>query len=326
MRLMIMRTGARRGCGRVMKVGQRGTRCARLGGLWPSAMAMALLAATVSGCATPRGASAVASADTSASAGAQPTPSAQPLLTHALKVWSGFPVTATPRPVVMVGSVIAGLASGFPNDEAKIAFGQGAIDAPPSLPSGPATTQGYPLITAAAAWHELTTIPRMSGGPAPTKPLVTTAVQFGSATFQTDRGKRDLPAWLFSFQGVAGPAAVLAAAPQAVFVPPGSSGDPSRDPSIWGAHLGADGRTLTIEVIGAPAGTGPCTADYTLDVAESRTAVAFLIVTHPHDGAGVACQDLAVVSKVTTTLSAALGARVVVSGATAQPVAVTMSA
>lgn len=314
-------SGSRAAGGGVPLQGDRGSRW----GLRRRAVAVgALLVATLSACATVPDGSAVTSRSTSATASSpQVVGSAQPALARALQAWSGFPVTDTPRPVVMVGQRVAAPAGGFPTGDAKVAFGQGLIEAPSSLPTGPATAEGYPLITAAAAWAELTAVPGRTGIPTPTTPLVTTAVRFGSGTFETDRGPRDLPAWLFSFQGMTDPAAVLALAPPAVVFPPASAGYPSRDPSVMGALLDADGRTLTIKVFGAPAGTGPCTADYTLDVAESSTAVAFLVVTHTHGQAGPACISIGVLRKVTTTLGAPLGARVLASAATTLPIPVT---
>jgi len=73
-------------------------------------------------------------------------------LRRALRAWSGFAVSATPRPLVLVGSQVADPASGFPSSAVKLAYFERAVAAPPVLPPGPPAASGYPLISAGEAF------------------------------------------------------------------------------------------------------------------------------------------------------------------------------
>ncbi|MGH9067370.1 MAG: hypothetical protein ACRD0J_07765 [Acidimicrobiales bacterium] len=244
-------------------------------------------------------------------------------LAKALKAWAGFPVDATPRPLVLVGSRVAGTINGFPNGAAKQAFIQGAFNAPAKLPAGPSTTDGYPVITATKALGMLESTDA-KGPPVPTRLTITT-VQLGTGTFVTDRGDRRLPAWLFSLQGVQGRAAVLAVAANRIFSPP--TAGPSPPPGLDSAQLSHDGRTLTVGFTGAAPGTGPCTANYTLEVGTSRAAVVIGVHKIHHSGgnstSGVFCSAVGYSRHATTVLSKPLGPRVLVDAATNTAVEVT---
>jgi hypothetical protein len=245
-------------------------------------------------------------------------------LSQALAGWASFPVNATPRPLVLVGPSIDDPAGGFTTGDLKLAYIQGAITSPASTPSGPSTSQGFHLITAADAFHKLTTPVGQVKPPVSVPPLVTTAVRLGSATFQTDRGTRQLPAWTFSFDKVAKPAAVLAVIPRSTLSPKAVSTASSGIPFIQGAELNHDGAILTVNFVGAQAGTGPCTADYSLQVDESATAVAVQVDTHPH-GEGANCTAVGYDRQATTTLRAPVGPRIVADATSGQAVAVTTS-
>jgi hypothetical protein len=148
-------------------------------------------------------------------------------------------------------------------------------------------------------------------------------VNLGTGVFWTDRGPRRLPAWLFTFRGVADPAAVLAVTPAAIYTPPA---DPApKPPFITGARLGADGRTLTVQFTGAAAGTGPCTASYSLRLAASREAVAVAVTGHPHGG-NVICAAIGYPRHVTSVLNGPLGSRVLVDAASGTAIPVILSA
>jgi hypothetical protein len=95
--------------------------------------------------------------------------------------------------------------------------------------------------------------------------------------------------------------------------------------ALSGARLSADGRTLTVEFTGAPSGTGPCTADYHLELAQSREAVAVAVREHDHS-TNVACSAVGYPRHVTQVLSAPLGARVVVDAANRTAVATSEAA
>ena len=87
---------------------------------------------------------------------------------------------------------------GVSNVNQKIAFGEGAIDPPPTLPSTPTEAGGYQLITAGQAFSELSAGNGQS--PSPTR-IQTSSVALGTASFESDRGALQLPAWIFSFGG-----------------------------------------------------------------------------------------------------------------------------
>jgi hypothetical protein len=122
-------------------------------------------------------------------------------LQRALKVWAHFPADASTRPVVLIGDDDVNAPSGgFPDDDHKIAFLDGYINAPTTYPSGPASVDHFPIMSAAEAFDVLQGPPAKV--PNGTMKLNVTSIDFGSGLFQTDRGMRRLPAWLFQFQGV----------------------------------------------------------------------------------------------------------------------------
>ena len=250
--------------------------------------------------------------------GGAPIPdAARQQMEEALRTWAEFPVDASPRPLVLTAGAVSDPAHGFHTDNDKLAYISGAFAAPATLPSGPQGAAGYPVVTAAQALAVL----RAQGNPdsrspSPPAPLVITDVRFGSASFDTDRGARVLPAWLFLFEGVDNPAAVLAVAPSARF--PASAGELM--PSI-GAQLAPEGRRATITFVGGAAGNGPCTADYTVDQLASDAAVAVRVRETANRGG--TCASIGYDRRVTIVLGAPLGERVLVDAATKAAVAVT---
>jgi hypothetical protein len=244
-----------------------------------------------------------------------------PLLRHALASWSHFPIRATPRPIVLIdGDNVNAPGTGFSDDADKEAFLDGAIVPPATFPAGPRSAAGGPVISAAGALRILRNPP--GSGPAATTQLVVTSIEFDTGLFQTDRGVRRLPAWAFQFQGVGDPAQVLAVSPARLFSP--RSND-DRGQAVGSAALGANGRTLTVDFSGAPAGNGPCDASYRISVAVSRVAVAVAVRTLPSRSGSsgvVACAEPGYDRHLTTTLSAPLGHRVVVDAESAMPVPV----
>jgi hypothetical protein len=238
-------------------------------------------------------------------------------LRHVLRAWSAFPANAKPRPLVLTGPPVADPASGFPNGDAKLAYLEGAFDVPATLPSGPAAAAGFPLISAREATGVLRSV--AAKGPPVTRRLAVTGVRLGTAVFDTDRGPRRLPAWLFGLAGVRDPAGVLAVAPSRIFAPARRPANPH--PFVGSALLGRDGRTLTVEFTGAASGTGPCTASYSLNQAASKTAVAVAVHEHAHGG-NVACAAVGYPRRVTVVLPAPLGGRVLVDAASGVAVTV----
>ena len=228
-----------------------------------------------------------------------------------LRAWSAFPASASPRPLILAGPRVADPRSGFPTGAAKLAYLEGAFELPATLPPGPAAAAGFPLITSRAAAGVLRSA--AAKGPPTAGRLTVTSVRLGTGVFATDRGFRQLPAWLFGFAGVTDPAAVLAVAPSRIFAPPaGAAGSASPDMS---ARLGPDRRTLTIRLFGAAPGTGPCTASYSVRQAGSPAAVAVAVHEHAHGAGAVACASVGYLRQVKVVLPAPLGGRVLVDAA-----------
>jgi hypothetical protein len=238
----------------------------------------------------------------------------------ALDAWATFPVDASVRPVVLTSDPVSNPASGFRTTDAKEAFLTGLFTAPSTLPVGPADAGGYPVVGAADALAMMRAegTPAI-GAPRAPAPLVITDVRFGDSSFETDRGARSLPVWLFSFAGVEDSAAVLAIAPSSRFrAPPEPLG-----PSSVGARLAPDGRTATITFVGARAGRGPCTADYTVEQLASRTAVVVSVRELRQDSPSApttTCPAVGYSRMQTIVFAAPLGNRVLVDAATGAPV------
>jgi hypothetical protein len=235
-------------------------------------------------------------------------------LRAALGAWARFPVNASRRPLVLTADAVSGPASGFGTGDAKEAFISGAFVAPTAFASGPQEADGYPVVTAAQAFAVMRSEGRPTiGAPHPPTPLVITKVRLGTSSFGTDRGTRLLPAWIFSFSGVQDPAAVLAVAPSSRF--------PATASLLMGsvsARLRPDGRHATIMFVGWAAGSGPCTADYTVDQLSSNTAVAIGVrETAARDGV---CAAIGYSRQLEIVLGSPLGNRVLVDAATKGPV------
>lgn len=239
-----------------------------------------------------------------------------PRLTAALARWAAFPATAATRPLVVGTSAEVTGPDSFPNGPDKDAFLTGAITLPRSLPTGPASRAGFPLISAARAASVLTAGQAM--GPSPSGRLTVTKVQLGTGVFITDRGKQALPAWRFSFRGVSGPADVLAVAASERFWP---SGLKQVTTQLQAAQAGRSGRVLTLTVDGAQAGTGPCQASYAVRQRSSGHAVALDVVATQHGSQG-GCASVGYRVNLPVTLPAPLGNRVLVDAATSAPIPV----
>lgn len=223
-------------------------------------------------------------------------------LEHTLLVWSGFPAGSHQRPLVLAGSRVLPPSGGFRTQAQRTAFADGAIAPPASYPAFPATADGYGLIPPAAA------VALMRSADAAGTRLQVTKVQLGTATFQTDRGPRRLPAWLVRFAGVPSPAMVAATR---IYNPPGIA--TTATPAIRSASVGPDNRTLTITF---GAGHNLC-GRYTLTVVESRTAVAVAVV-----GLRGRTDVCAATRHEVTRLARPLDGRVLVDGLTGDPIAV----
>ena len=243
---------------------------------------------------------------------------------RALTAWAAFPVTASPRPLVLIDAPVLDPAGGLPDTGSKLAYLAGAFDLPASYPTGPARAAGLPLIGAKQAAAALVA----HGTATPVSParLRVTGVRLGSAGFRTDRGSMPLPAWLFSLAGVRQPAAVLAVAPSARFTPRLPATGAGHDLSLGNATLSADGRTVSVGFLSPNAGTAACKQRYALRVVESLQAVALRIgLVDAPDEAGEkddrpgVCRDASYHRSASAKLSLPLGARVLISARDGSP-------
>jgi hypothetical protein len=242
----------------------------------------------------------------------------------ALTAWQDFPVDRHPRPIVLTGPRVR--LAGYTSGDAKIAAMGGVYrlatalppDPPPAavaLPDGPAT---LPVLPAAAALRTLST----QWGPAKetAPPLAITAVEYGTASFDTDRGPLTLPAWRVHTDDELGPTVILAVTDPALWKP-GTAGDPPVPVgpfSLGGAVLTGTGRTLTVSLPEAvPTCPGQVIYHHRAVVRESATAVAIGTTAEPAGTVpgkpGPCPADLKVtVVPYTVTLAAPLGDRVLV--------------
>jgi hypothetical protein len=234
----------------------------------------------------------------------------------ALRLWRGFPVRATPRPIVALGEgIVLDPAGGFRTAAQKTAYEEGRFVLRAALPVGPATFGRYHVVSAATAYRRLRGDSVNDHEQVP--PLIVTRAKPGTATFVTDRGRIRLPAWRFFFDGVAQPAEVLALASPELFVAPPLHrfGPPGPGNSVEdSAKEGAPGDRIEISFPGALPGTGPCEANYRASAVAGERAVAVTITTIMAPvGSGQACPAIAVTRTVTLHLARPLGARVLVS-------------
>ena len=244
-----------------------------------------------------------------------PTPINPP--TAALAGWSAFPADGTPRPVVLV--INTSPPRGFTTNEGKIAafcqkFTLGTV-LPATVPLtanvswSTGASGSYPSIPAATALAAMrAAAPKSDPNCATVQPLLITGVRFGRSELITDRGTAQIDSWLFSMRWMDGEMAY-----PALTAPSMWNADMAKSAPDKGSTLSADGRTLTYSFYGAPAGSGPCGADYKGVVAESPAAVAIAVqtISHARPGDMVVCDLVAQERSVSVTLATALGGRVV---------------
>jgi hypothetical protein len=228
----------------------------------------------------------------------------------ALARWQAFPVTATPRPLILTRGAVIDPATGFPTGDDKLAYLAGNVEFDTTVPVAPATSAGYAIVSAKAALDRL----RATGSSQPpTRPLRIVTVSLVQASFGTDRGPRLLPAWRFRLDQVRDPVQVLAV--DSKYLWRSTVGGSTR--MDLGASLSEDGLSADVSFWGSRPGLGPCGAEYTGDVVESRTAVLVTprqVKPNPQGSTSsqVVCTAMAAKRTVTVRLSAPLGARVLV--------------
>ncbi|MCW3839308.1 hypothetical protein ONA70_04250 [Micromonospora yasonensis] len=217
------------------------------------------------------------------------------------------------------------------------------VDLPTAAPADgtvrfPDGTLRVPLVSAAAAYAELdkgdpppcagrpmkppggSGRPGPDGGPTiepgpdgwattaatePCVPLTVTGVRLGSATVRTSRGPAEVPAWLFTVEGLRVPVARVAVAPSAVGAVPEGNAPTGPLPGVVTVQSldAVDGARVDYKV-----GTGACDSEPTPLVLEREDVVVI--------GAGVTsssgpCTMQLVLKPVTVTLKAPVGSRAV---------------
>jgi len=225
----------------------------------------------------------------------------------ALARWRDFPVTAHPRPTVLVGPPDRP-EGGFVDGPSKMAYGAGVIDGAAGVPEEPLR------------------ILRGLGHPAPapvTAPLIVTSAEHGEATFWTDRGRRPFPAWHLEAVGARGPIWVMdeAALASCWFPPALEPGAPRGPHDAVSATLAPDGVTLGFRFVGSAPSV---VVSYEPRVLETPTAVCIIAkgIPNPELPPHAAVRGVGVRRDVTVRLSGPLSERVLV-GMDGSPVEVT---
>jgi len=206
-----------------------------------------------------------------------------PITEQSLGRWASFPIGADPRPLVLLGEGFD--APKFVEVEDNTAFYLGRIDANGKVPP-----------EAAEAFAKMA---KPNAGKPKIKVL---SARQGMSKFDTDRGPRELPAWIFELEGAYGPVVVLA-------IKPGYQAEYSKTR----ASVSADGRTLSINMAKAHE---PCPGEQALIFQprrlESSTAVA--VGLNVSGGPSGSCPQRAIYlsEDYTIHLSSPLGNRVLV--------------
>jgi len=215
----------------------------------------------------------------------------------ALALWDEFPVEASLRPLVLTGQTVL-FTGGFPSDQAKLAFLQGAVSTTVPLPAG--------LLDALCPNRD----PKLDDT------LLVVGAEPTTGTFSTDRGPKQLPAWTVTLAGIHSPFTVLDTEVAAAAFRPATA-LPAGARAIYPAHLHTDGQTVTVSFINGR----PEYVDYPR-VEALETSTAAVVVTVGHDiGPPGPRHALGYRRHVTATLAEPLGARVLID-TTGQPTSV----
>lgn len=228
-----------------------------------------------------------------------------------LRLWSRFPASAQPRPVVVPFG--PGIVNPPRDQHESTVIYQDAWQLNQPSASDTATAQREGLISAVAAISALNDELKHAGDSQQVLPV---RIQLGQAVFVTDRGRTAHTAWLFFFGHFKDPASVLAVRPYKA--PPLRRLDPH---DVGGSMDGEEavtsegGRRLRIFFTGGPAGNKPCDINYSGQARESIHAVAFWITEAPVPvPSGLACTLEGHARSVVVRLRQPLGPRVLVDG------------
>lgn len=203
----------------------------------------------------------------------------------------------------------------------KLALTAGVIDAAPELDDRPppdgtiswenAESRPTAVLSAEDTLESL----RAGGNCSGCKPLTVTGATLTTMQVESSNGPAVVPAWRFTLRGTA--VQILRAAvavPKLTPLPHDPYAQTFFQP-IRSVALADDRRTLTAIFTGTPwPASKPCGADYTAHVVESATAVAVIIVDHPHEGGGEqACRSVGGDRTATVKLAEPLEGRAVIS-------------
>ncbi|GAA0627180.1 hypothetical protein GCM10009547_33390 [Sporichthya brevicatena] len=234
--------------------------------------------------------------------------------------WRAFPVGAAQRPLLVFDPVT--IPTALRSDPDRL---RGRWVLPDRLTTSPPRLDGFGVTSAEEAVAMLRRAlagvfrdEQLRTADPSAEPVTVSAIRLTRRTFDTDRGRRTLPAWAITFgPRMVAPAIVLAVTDDALYpspVPTDAEGDVTLSP---------DGRRLTYSFLGAASGQGNCRADYTPVFLETATAVAIGAVEHRKGHSRQAnCRMSAYRRSVSVTLTAPLHNRVVVTYAYGAPLPV----
>ncbi len=191
---------------------------------------------------------------------------------------------------------------GFRTTDLKVAFYDGNYIHPSVLPTPAPRSLGYTIIDASAGLVRLEAEGDGKGSPAP---LHITSVEMGSAEFETDRGRRILPAWLHQLEEVEQPVAVLAVDRHEIFDHPAP---PPAQRARFTACPGQDDLTIEVGLVGGP----PQRTSYAAKVVEARHAIAIEVYALPSDSPPIPTQAVGYQRTVTARLHTPVGERVLI--------------
>jgi hypothetical protein len=172
-----------------------------------------------------------------------------------------------------------------------------------------------PVVSAVEAFAAVPSRPclrRSCDGP----PVRVTAATLGTVPALTANGWASVPAWLFTVEDAVPRIAHIAVDPKMVpepMTPRFQSG--FHTPVSHGFYTASDveQRSLTVEFLGAPSGTGPCQAEYIAHAIEGPSAIAVIVQAQRRRGPEpqVACAPLGGPPnrRLTVTLNRPIGER-----------------
>ncbi|MET3808600.1 hypothetical protein ABIB25_005630 [Nakamurella sp. UYEF19] len=198
-----------------------------------------------------------------------------PSIDGAVQQWKDFPVSARPRPIVLMTSAVVLPADPLPVGEDENALAAGRITLGMTLPTAPETMGGYPIIPPAAAISQLTD-PLHSTVVRPSVHI--TRMQLVDQPFRTDRGDTPLPTWKVTLAESRDPIYVLAVAAGGRY--PATLAD---DPPVGeGATVSGNGKDITISFIAHHVSEGGCDPDYTSSLASKETSTVVVLAVNLH--------------------------------------------